>query len=735
MPRQAHAEPDHFLRLSLALLLLSSACPAYAGSATSFPKTDIKANPAFSDEEPVLLEADDMRYDREADTVTATGNVSVTQGQQIMLTDRLTYNRANGTIHAEGNVSILEESGTVYFADEANLSEDMQRGLAKQFRVRMADDSLFAAREAKRIDASQTRLKGAVYSPCRVKCEDGSDKTPLWQIKASRVMIDTEEETVRYRNAFMEFYGVPVLYTPYLSHATPGAENKSGLLAPEYRHTDNLGSVYSIPVYLALSPTFDATLTPIYTSEQGLVMAGEYRQKFENGQMSFRGSITRPDELDASGQEKAGKDFRGHVFGDGAFTLNENWGWGFSVHRTTDDTYLRRYEFNKQDTQLTSRVYAEGFNFVNAGRLSYASIQGLAFQGLTAIDDNDRTPLVAPLADFAYQTEAFSNGSRLSFSGNAMSLMRDEGADSRRLSLTTKWGLPYITDGGHVFELSTQLRADAYYVNDFQTGNGRTFDGATGRLVPEASVSWRYPLINRFENANLIVEPLANFIVSPRGGNSDKIPNEDSATPEFSDLNIFSEDRFPGYDRVETGPRIHYGFRTHANFMQNRYASLLLGQNYRVNDDPLFPLTNDLRSRFSDVIGRLEMGYDPVHFTYRFRADKDNLTLHRQEVDAGINFERLNINGAYLKLDDDPVLGSREEVYGGTSLRLTKEWTANFTARQNLQANSATNAGVGLTFQNECLILVTALQRDLTSDRDVEPATSIRVQVGLKNLQ
>ena len=52
-----------------------------------------------------------------------------------------------------------------------------------------------------------------------------------------------------------------------------------------------------------------------------------------------------------------------------------------------------------------------------------------------------------------------------------------------------------------------------------------------------------------------LVEPSASLIVSPYGGNSDKIPNEDSLDVEFDENNLLRANRFPGLDRIEGGDR------------------------------------------------------------------------------------------------------------------------------------------------------------------------------------
>ncbi len=128
----------------------------------------------------------------------------------------------------------------------------------------------------------------------------------MWQLRAEHVTIDEVAQEVTYEDAYFDIYGMPVMYSPYMSHATPGADNQSGLLTPTFMHSSNLGSVFKQPVYYAIAPDKDVTITPIYTTKAGPVLAAEYRQKFNEGPLKLDGSITSAPNIDAQGNPIAG---------------------------------------------------------------------------------------------------------------------------------------------------------------------------------------------------------------------------------------------------------------------------------------------------------------------------------------------------------------------------------------------------------------------------------------------
>ncbi|MDX2072798.1 MAG: LPS assembly protein LptD [Alphaproteobacteria bacterium] len=710
---------------------------SFTPAPNTFKTVAMPKSPVVSDEKPVLLTADRIDYQQQEEVIIASGKVEIVQGETIVLCDRLVYDRKQEIVHVYGNVSITDETGNVVFAEEAELRDEMNQAVIEQFKARMNDESLFASARAVRVNENVLKLDHAVYSPCKVTCaddlEEGESKhSPMWQMRADHVTVDNEKQTVVYRNAWMELFGLPIFYTPYLSHATPGADGKSGITIPEFEHNDNLGNVYRLPIYYAIAPDKAASFTPVYTSREGPILLTEYKQKFDSGQLDINTSITRPRDRDAAGNLAPGRQLRGHVFAGGEFEEGDDTRWGFDIKRTTDDTYLRKYDIDGS-TLLQSRVYGQTYNFTDSGTRSALSAEGVAFQGLAASDDSQRIPLALPLVNFDYETSPGIYGSRYFIDSNALVLSRDIGANTRRLSNTIGWRLPYITDNGQVIEFKTQLRGDIYEVSEVALNNGETFDGVTGRLVPEASALWRYPFINQMEVTSIMVEPVVSAAISPNGGNPEEISNEDSLVPEFTDTNLFSDNRFAGYDRIEHGPRVSYGVRSLVNY-KKIYVDGLFGQHYRQQEDRNFPFSNDLSDKLSDYVGKLGLQYNPLYFAYRFRLDKESLSPRRREIDLQYSGKRLNIQTTYILLKNDPIFASREEIASRVALDVTKNWAVGASVRRDLQLNFLTNAGGELTFKNECVNISGVIDRIYTRDRDVEPDTKYLLRISLKNL-
>jgi len=694
--------------------------------------TAVHAAASSGSNQPVFIEADQMHYNQQNQMVSAVGNVEIVQDQRILLAERVMYHQPSGTVYALGNVSILETDGKVYFAEKIQLKDDLKQGVIEQFKVRLEDSSLMVASKARQVDEQHTIFEDAVYSPCSVCDEEGKEETPTWQLKAREIEHDKENQTIRYKHARMELLGLPVAYAPYFSHAAPGAKRKSGFLMPAYGVSTLLGTTVEVPYYYNISSNMDATITPVYTSAEGPVLKGEFRHLTPKGRYEFEGSITNPDKRDpTTGDVIPGKEIRGHVMGEGQFHLNDMWNWGFDIARATDDTYLRRYEISNQDI-LTSRLFLEGFG-KNYYDRTYALAEAISFQGLRLEDDPDNTPLILPMMQFDHSMPLSFMDSRLEFSNNLLSFTRDEASDTHRLSSSVAWVLPYQHPSGHLLTMKTSLRGDFYAVQN--TGLGGDADELVARVIPELTLDWRYPLVRYGQNMKVMIEPRVQMVVSPNGNNPDEIPNNDSQSVNFADDNLFNTNRYTGFDRVESGPRVNYGINSQIQVASNASINLLFGQSYHLNDDSFRAFGLEDGSGFSDYVGRAEWESDYLFLSYRTRLDHESFKFKRHELLSTVTVAPLHFNLNYMSLLNDPNLDEREEAIASLRLDVTDHWSLTARGHRAFQDEGRwVSNGGGIMYRDECLTFLTSANRIYYRDRDIEPATSYLFQIFFKNL-
>lgn len=689
---------------------------------------------------PMLLSADHVTYDKDRQLIIATGHVEIDQGQRILLADEVRYHQPSETVTAAGHVSLLEPSGDVLFADYLELTGPLQEGVIESLRVLLSDGSRMAANGARRVAGNRTEMRKAVFSPCP-PCEDDPESAPLWQIKAIKVVHDQESHDIEYQDAWLEVFGVPVAYTPYFSHPDPTVKRRSGFLVPTYGSSTRLGFNVTVPYFWAIEPNRDFTFSPMITSKESVLLAGEYREHAGNGIYNLKGAITRVDRRDDLGNliEGEGKQNRGYIAGAGNFALDPVWGWGFAVNRTTDDTFLRRYGISNENT-LVSNTYVEG---IEDRRLFSADFY--AFQDLRAGQDPDESPLILPLMDYRFSTDPSRREGQWNVEANSLVLARREGPDTRRLSLKGGWTYRGIGSLGDLYVFNVNLRGDGYFVENVpDPGNPSRdgFDGLTGRAVPETSLLWRYPFVSQSGGLRQIVEPVAQAIVSPNGGNPEQIPNEDSRDFEFDDTKLFSPDRFTGYDRVEGGPRFNYGLNWSLHGPTTGSISAFLGQSYRVHKDDTFRLGSGLESRTSDYVGRVKVIPNQYFdLLYRFRLDRNDLSARRSEIATafGPSFFRLNIDYVLLDAEQERTdlsgFGAREQINTSAAVKFFDNWTLTGGWLRDLTGDGRTlQYSSGIVYEDVCFRASLVGLRTFTRDRDIEPSTSILFRVEFKHL-
>ena len=226
--------------------------------------------------------ADSMTYDRELGIVTATGNVEIVYGERALFANKVIYNQKTDVVIADGSVSLTDPSGKVLLGDKMEITGDLKDGVVYNIGLVLEDHSRVAGSGARRSNAQITEISNAVYSPCDL-CEEDPTAAPLWQLKAVRVIHDVDKKLVSYRDAWLELFGVPVAYTPYLSHPDPTVKRKSGLLAPSFSNSSDLGFRLNTPYFWAIDEHQDATITPMLASDGGQGLIGQYRRNFKNG--------------------------------------------------------------------------------------------------------------------------------------------------------------------------------------------------------------------------------------------------------------------------------------------------------------------------------------------------------------------------------------------------------------------------------------------------------------------
>ena len=199
-----------------------------------------------------------------------------------------------------------------------------------------------AAARAERTAGNFTVFHNGVYTAC-APCKDNPKAPPEWQVKAKRIIHDQQEKMMYFEDARLEFWGVPLVWMPYFSAPDPTVKRKTGLLMPSFSSSSVYGVGFEVPYYFALAPNYDVTVAPKYTTRQGLLMQGEFRQRLMNGAYSIRAAGIKQQDPSAFNGSFGDRDWRGSVESSGRFAINKKWVWGWDALLMSDRYFLQDY--------------------------------------------------------------------------------------------------------------------------------------------------------------------------------------------------------------------------------------------------------------------------------------------------------------------------------------------------------------------------------------------------------
>ena len=668
---------------------------------------------------PVTFTADEVEYDRDRSLVTARGRVEAFQGERILRADEFTYDRNSGVATARGNVQLLEADGQVVFADSAVLSNRMRDGVIDGLRALLAQNGRMAAAGARRTDGEIIDLARVSYSSCN-SCEQDPLAPPLWQLRARVATWDQASRQIRYRDARLEFGGVPLLYSPYFQHPDGSAPRQSGFLSPTFGVTRFLGAFTELPYYWAISNSEDVKIAPIISSRQVPNLGAEYRRRFNSGEVSVNASVgyrIREESGDETG-------FAGHIFSRGRFSIDETWRTGFDLNRATSETYLRTWRYEPRRV-LTSSAFVEGF----WGQEGFARVDGRAYQGLRTTDDVSQIPFVLPSVYADYVAQDGIGGTWTIDTSNYV-VFRGTGTDSRRASTRLRYVLPFTErNTGSLFALRAQGDLAAYSYSQLnEAPNFATTVNASGAATQQnirLALDWRLPLLrDAGALGSQLIEPRVQLVTGPVTGSQSRVPNEDSIDYEFTDATLFELNRFGGRDRQEGGSRVDAALRAAWYFPNGGQIEGLAGRSWRLNaDGGPFYAGSGLENRESDWVARLRLSPVPwLTLVGRTRLDGENAERRLIDVSAAVSTGTGSVTAGYLYSTAIPYLTpvrEREEVSLSISQRLGPNWRASVGGRYDIGIQRAVLATASAAYEDECFIIEGRFVRRFAED----PAT------------
>ena len=477
----------------------------------------------------------------------AEGKVDVRSPSRQIMSDWMRYEFDIDTIKAKGNVVIRSWQDLVT-GPELEYRRDTQTGFMKQpdfvlglYKGRgKADELLFTGPEKYRINRGS-------YTTC-------VGPSPAWHLEMGQLDIDESTGVGVARNARIYLGPLPVAWLPAFSFPLKN-ERKSGFLSATYGTSGNRGFDLQIPYYFNLAPNYDATLTPRIMTKRGVLFNGQARYLFETpfgtavGQ--WDGEILPKDRL--AGVTRDATNIRHTQLFTPNLTLAINY------NHVSDARYFVDLADFVSITSITTLPRDATLTYRKSDWVFTAKAQ--RFQTLQdpaalVLPPYDRVPQVSaespayrPFSDPRFELKLSSDVTRFEYPNAALpSGYRGYGYG------TFAW--KYDTPGAFLTP-KIGLHATRYQlIGEFDDYRNST------RIIPITSIDGGL----RFERNSSIfgnafvqtLEPRAMLTYIPYRDQS-QTPVFDTALADFNNLQLFSENRYTGQDRIGDTQQLSLG--------------------------------------------------------------------------------------------------------------------------------------------------------------------------------
>lgn len=477
------------------------------------------------------------------------GNVEMQRADQRASSSDANYDSVSEVMDLHGNVyysddeiALHTESANLKLAkDESRLRESMFISPATPLRGKASA----VYRDSKEL----SRYKDVAYTSCEPGNQD-------WVVHASDFKMNKTTGDGSAKNAWVEFKGVPVFYSPYLSFPIDD-RRKTGFLAPSFGRTQRGGFNFSVPFYWNIAPNYDATIRPRYYTNrgEGPLFAADFRYLTQKSKGLVSAEYLSSDTVNDRLNEKHPTQTRDRYLATfkNSTHFTKNLSANMDLNIVSDYLY-----FSDLGNALSFPNFSHVRSFADAAYVN----KGISFTGIVEnfqTIDPSLSKLGGRLKPYRRLPQLNLNFDHTFESIPAITGLENEYAyfqhsdskvpDGHRFNIKPYVSFPLKSDSGYVTP-KLSLQHTEYLLNDQAPG----VSDSIGRTVPIGSIDSGLFIekdINLFGNSYLhTLEPRLFYLYIPKVNQGD-IPIFDTALYDFQFDSLFRENRYSGSDRIQ----------------------------------------------------------------------------------------------------------------------------------------------------------------------------------------
>ena len=513
--------------------------------------------PAEDNPETLSLEASDVDYAADGEALLR-GDVVLRRGNEEVEAERVFLPADREQVDAEGNIAIRDGRALVR-GEQAMLRLNEDRATLGNSQYVLYEQHLRGqATQLEQTAEGEYRLQDASFTTC----DPGANS---WELVSSDIRLYQTEGFGTARHARLHVKDVPVFYWPWLRFPIDDRRH-TGLLSPSIGFSSD-GFDYAQPFYWNIAANHDATITPRWISDQGLLMNGEYRYLFEESAGVIEGGyLNSYNGGSGGGENRFEGDDRWYVDARHSGQVNERSNYRLRYGAASDGRYFDDFggEFGESSRASMERLAQVDYR----GQRWQLDARAQGFQRLEdPLSDSDkpfyRLPSLSANANWQ-----FDNGLYTQWRSNATYFWRDvderrvperEAATGSRLHLTPAVGWRFERPWGYL-EPRTELWNTAYELDygERVTERGDSPSRSIALTSVDSGLVFERELALGGREYRQTLEPRLNYAYVPRTDQSE-LPDFDSRERAFSWDQLWSAQRFSGADRVGDLNRLSYG--------------------------------------------------------------------------------------------------------------------------------------------------------------------------------
>ena len=641
--------------------------------------------------EPIDWSSEKLQATTSGDTQLS-GDVTVRMSGREMHADRLSYDAAANSLKLEGNVrytdaGIRVEGTSGAYGDHGALFRDARFELVQQH-------GRGSARAVELMPSGAIVLRSVTYTTCPKEAAD-------WQLRASRITLDTDAKRGVGHDARLDFKGVPIFYLPYISFPLSDAR-QTGFLFPTIGSSSRSGLIVSAPWYWNIAPQQDLTLEPTLYSRRGVDAGLEYRWLTRDMHGTLNVNYLPNDRLLQASRSLV-------RLGD-RWQLPRGWRLDLDAANASDVHYFEDFTDGAQTSSVIflARRALLGYRD-DVWRLA-ADLRH--FQVL----DAELTPEERPYAEFprlsasAYwrSVPGLSSG----FDSELVGFTRSTGVTGWRANLRPQLNYDFSRPGWYL-RPAAAWDFTAYSLSRTAPGEERTPTRSLPVLSVDAGLSFERDAGSGAAR-RVTLEPRLYYLYVPYRDQS-ALPVFDTALPDANLVSLFQPNRYVGGDRLSDANQltVALGTQMFSSRSGQRYLSATLGQSFYV-EEPRVALpgeVQDTRHR-SDLIGDFDLrAYKDLSLRYvlawdpqNSRTDKSSVTLQYRRSGA----EVANLSYRFLR-------GQMEQADGSVAWPVGRHWDGYARSVYSLRDRKSIENFAGVQYRGACWGLRLVLHRSVSS--------------------